>query len=285
MLRRNLKFVIAALLLACGIFLSVKINHGSYVPNLSLPLRSSLAESSFSIEYRRKHLVLLGTTASDAHEQLLENIVADEFGLQNVSVDYRPGVMIPDAWVPMTTRLLLVIAATESGSATIEGASVLIQGVTVNRPLFDRRLEDLRQELPTQISVNDDVLVVDNASSIATLCRRILLRVLDQKIEFFESSAEIRTSSFAGLDRIIDVAYNCGDHTIAITGHSDASGSESWNLQLSRARAQSVADYLIRAGIAAGRLIVTGLGSSRPIADNSTALGRSQNRRIEFEPG
>lgn len=284
MLRRNSKFLIAALLLACGIFLSVKINHGSYVPNLSVPLRSSLAASGFSIEYRRSHLALLGTTASDAHEQLLANIVADEFGLQDASVDYRPGVMIPDAWVPMTTRLLLIIAATESGSATIEGASIHIQGVTVNRPLFDQRLEDLRRSLPAQISINEDVLVVDSTSSFATLCRRILLRVLDQKIEFFESSAEIRTSSFAGLDRIIDVAYNCGNHAIAITGHSDASGSESWNRQLSRARAQSVADYLIRAGIAAERLIVTGLGSSRPIADNSTALGRSRNRRIEFEP-
>jgi len=262
----------------------VKIDHADLVPNSSVAQHSSLAGPGFSIQYRRSHLVLLGTTTSDAHEQLLSNIVADEFGLQDASVDYRPGISIPDAWVPMTTRLLLVIAATESGSATIESESIHIQGVTANRPLFDQRLEDLQRSLPAQIGIDEDVLTVDSTLSFATLCGSVLSRVLDQKIEFFESSAKIRTSSFAGLDRIVDVAYHCGSHTIAITGHSDSSGSQSWNRQLSRARAQSVADYMIRAGIAADRLIVAGLGSSRPIADNSTALGRSRNRRIEFEP-
>jgi len=282
-LRRSSQFSIVALLLACGLLLAVKIDHGSHTPNLSVAQQSSLAAAGFSIEYRRSHLVLHGTTASVEHEQSLSNIVADEFGLQNASLDYRPGVTIPDAWVPITTHLLLVVAATESGSATIKGDSIDIQGATVNRPLFDQRLEDLRRSLPVRMNVNEDVLVIDRTVSFAALCRRTMSRVLDQKIEFFESSAEIRSSSFAGLDRIIDVAFDCASHTIAIAGHSDASGSELWNRRLSKARAQSVADYMIRAGIAAERLIVTGLGSSQPIADNSTALGRSRNRRIEFE--
>ncbi len=102
-------------------------------------------------------------------------------------------------------------------------------------------------------------------------------------MEFRQSSAELRTSSYATLDKVIDLANDCRDNRIAITGHSDASGNEVWNQRLSLARAQAVADYLIRGGIEPTRLIVAGAGSSSPVADNSTASGRSRNRRIEFE--
>ena len=104
-----------------------------------------------------------------------------------------------------------------------------------------------------------------------------------EPVAFHRSSAEIRTSSFATLDRIIEIANDCRDNSIAIIGHSDALGDESWNRRLSRARAQAVADYVIRAGIQQQRVVVEGLGSSQPIADNSTAHGRGLNRRIEFE--
>jgi OOP family OmpA-OmpF porin len=85
------------------------------------------------------------------------------------------------------------------------------------------------------------------------------------------------------LDKIIEVADDCRDSTIAITGHSDSSGNETWNRRLSVARAQAVADYITRGGITPARLLVEGLGSAVPIADNATAQGRSINRRIEFE--
>ncbi len=61
------------------------------------------------------------------------------------------------------------------------------------------------------------------------------------------------------------------------------SGNEARNRQLSLARAQSVADYLVRNGVPASQLIVAGVGSSDPAADNATAYGRGLNRRIEFE--
>ena len=80
-----------------------------------------------------------------------------------------------------------------------------------------------------------------------------------------------------------EFARDCPGVTIAITGHTDSSGDDSWNRVLSRARAQAVADYIASNGIEADRLIVAGAGAAEPIADNSTAYGRQLNRRIEFE--
>jgi outer membrane protein OmpA-like peptidoglycan-associated protein len=102
-------------------------------------------------------------------------------------------------------------------------------------------------------------------------------------VHFQAASTQIRQASYSLLDRIIEFAYDCRSPRIAITGHSDSAGNETRNIQISRARAQAVADYLVNGGVATGRLVVEGLGSVDPVADNGTAHGRDLNRRIEFE--
>jgi large repetitive protein len=70
--------------------------------------------------------------------------------------------------------------------------------------------------------------------------------------------------------------------TIAIEGHTDAKGSATYNLKLSRDRAAAVRAYLVRAGVAEERVTSDGFGSTKPIDDNKTELGRAKNRRVEF---
>jgi OOP family OmpA-OmpF porin len=60
-------------------------------------------------------------------------------------------------------------------------------------------------------------------------------------------------------------------------------GDESYNLQLSQKRAESVLDYLVSKGISRDRLTAVGYGETQPIADNSTKEGRFKNRRVELE--
>jgi outer membrane protein OmpA-like peptidoglycan-associated protein len=67
---------------------------------------------------------------------------------------------------------------------------------------------------------------------------------------------------------------------VRVDGHSDAVGGIDYNVQLSLRRAQSVADALVGAGVAAATIEVRGLGKSAPIASNQTAEGRMQNRRV-----
>ncbi len=81
---------------------------------------------------------------------------------------------------------------------------------------------------------------------------------------------------------LIQIVADCPAAIISITGHTDASGSESSNRQLSEARANSVLNYMINGGIAAERLQAIGAGSSRPLLDKNSARARQMNRRIEF---
>lgn len=70
-----------------------------------------------------------------------------------------------------------------------------------------------------------------------------------------------------------------------IAGHTDTNGGDRCNQRLSEARAQSIADFLIAAGIAPERLRPIGYGETRPIASNDTNEGREANRRVEFSFG
>ena len=71
------------------------------------------------------------------------------------------------------------------------------------------------------------------------------------------------------------------DTTVEIEGHTDNVGSEAYNLDLSKRRAESVKNYLVEnLGIDPARLSAAGYGFSRPIADNNTREGRAQNRRV-----
>jgi len=67
---------------------------------------------------------------------------------------------------------------------------------------------------------------------------------------------------------------------IEVQGHTDSTGSERYNLQLSQRRAEAVREYLIAQGVAPGQVEARGYGEMQPIADNSTAEGRARNRRV-----
>jgi outer membrane protein OmpA-like peptidoglycan-associated protein len=71
--------------------------------------------------------------------------------------------------------------------------------------------------------------------------------------------------------------------TIEISGHTDNISSKSFNKELSKKRANSVANYLIKKGIDRKRFTTEGFGYSKPIADNKTEKGRQKNRRVEFK--
>ena len=72
------------------------------------------------------------------------------------------------------------------------------------------------------------------------------------------------------------------ERLIDIVGHADSDGAEDFNLNLSRQRASSVAQYLVSRNVLADRLYVDGRGESAPIASNATAEGKAQNRRVEI---
>ncbi|HRD78835.1 MAG TPA: OmpA family protein, partial [Hyphomicrobiaceae bacterium] len=68
-----------------------------------------------------------------------------------------------------------------------------------------------------------------------------------------------------------------------VYGHTDSTGSDEHNFDLSQRRALSVANYLAGQGVDSRRFAVTGFGKTRPIASNNTQAGRAQNRRVEIQ--
>ena len=102
----------------------------------------------------------------------------------------------------------------------------------------------------------------------------------------FKSSAageNIDPSSEAVLTEVRDVIAQHPEITlIEIQGHTDDVGDEGFNQRLSQKRAEAVRDWLIKAGIAADRLTAKGFGEAKPAVPNTTAEGRSKNRRVEF---
>lgn len=69
---------------------------------------------------------------------------------------------------------------------------------------------------------------------------------------------------------------------VSVEGHTDSVGSDAYNEKLSERRAQAVKAYLVKEGIDAGRIDAKGFGESKPTADNKTAAGRAENRRVEI---
>ncbi|MCU7896582.1 MAG: OmpA family protein [Candidatus Thiodiazotropha sp. (ex Lucinoma aequizonata)] len=71
--------------------------------------------------------------------------------------------------------------------------------------------------------------------------------------------------------------------SVEVTGHTDSTGAADYNQSLSEKRAKAVADYLVSQGVNGAIFTTNGMGESSPVADNSTAEGRAQNRRVELK--
>lgn len=101
---------------------------------------------------------------------------------------------------------------------------------------------------------------------------------------FFETNkATIKTESTAELTRLANLLVENPTIRLEISGHTDNVGSYRSNQKLSEARAKSVVQYIINQGVDSGRLEYKGYSFNQPIADNNTAEGRAQNRRVEFK--
>mgnify|MGYP001320388659 CR=1 FL=1 len=100
---------------------------------------------------------------------------------------------------------------------------------------------------------------------------------------FAPGKAEVQPALQRRLDILAAALAAEREVAVLVLGHTDSQGSEMYNLQLSIARAEAVAEQLRSRGVALERLAADGRGEAEPIADNATEAGRAQNRRIELE--
>ncbi|MGI9270945.1 MAG: OmpA family protein [Woeseiaceae bacterium] len=280
--RRIMRAVLSVVLVLLGVLIAVTTDRSTLYETAPEISTSMFDDPSFSIRLGRNQLQLVGTTVSVEHEAALLQLAAEQFADTNTKTEFKSALELTHDWEAVSTRLLYLVAATDSAHAVMDTGSIVIRGTAQNEAKYEKRLEFLHAAITTDKQIDSDVLVVSN-TSIEMLCYRAFENLNTHKISFHQSSTDIKTSSYPLLDKLAEFAYECHTQRIVIRGHSDATGDAAWNLQISRLRAQAVADHLIQNGVAAERLIVNGFGSSLPIADNDTVHGRERNRRIEIE--
>jgi outer membrane protein OmpA-like peptidoglycan-associated protein len=118
---------------------------------------------------------------------------------------------------------------------------------------------------------------------VVDVCQEALSRVVREGIiNFSRASFDLDPASFPTLNKVADAANRCPSLIVEIEGHTDSEGTPERNQRLSDRRANSVREYLSRAGVEPSRLVAIGYGQNRSIADNATPEGRAMNRRIEF---
>ncbi|UUL81560.1 OmpA family protein [Sphingomonas qomolangmaensis] len=110
-----------------------------------------------------------------------------------------------------------------------------------------------------------------------------LILQMPSGITFAYDSASIQPQYRGTLDRVADVLSRYEQTYVDVYGHTDSTGSDSYNQGLSERRAVSVADYLTQRGVASARMATRGYGESQPIASNETEEGRAENRRVEVK--
>jgi len=110
-----------------------------------------------------------------------------------------------------------------------------------------------------------------------------IVLVMPSDVTFAVDTSEVQPQFLTVLDDVARTLNAYPQTTIDVVGHADSSGPDDYNQTLSERRASSVASYLINSGRVLGdRVFVAGMGERQPIADNATAEGRSQNRRVEI---
>lgn len=107
-------------------------------------------------------------------------------------------------------------------------------------------------------------------------------RAIVYGIRFDFDKATIRPDSRETLNRLLKAIEARPDAGLVIEGHTDAEGSDAYNLTLSENRARSVVNWLVAHGVSSGRLTAKGFGESLPVADNARPDGRALNRRVEI---
>lgn len=108
-----------------------------------------------------------------------------------------------------------------------------------------------------------------------------ILITFNEGLQFDVNSSTVRSSSMSNVNDLSQVLQKYPDTEILVEGHTDSSGSDEHNQELSEKRATSVRNMLIQNGVVASRVSTIGYGEGQPLEDNSTAAGKQANRRVE----
>jgi outer membrane protein OmpA-like peptidoglycan-associated protein len=180
----------------------------------------------------------------------------------------------------------------------VSGRDVTLKGLVASDAIRTQIEESVKRVLAVRV-VDNQLMVEERKVSenpplvaapvavvteeVAAKCEDDLAALMkEDTLKFNSNKATIKETSQPLLDKLVSVAKACSGAIIDVHGHTDSSGDAARNVTLSKARAQTVADYFVANGVKA-TLNVFGHGADKPVDSNKTAEGRAKNRRIEFD--
>jgi OOP family OmpA-OmpF porin len=229
-------------------------------------------------------LTLTGYVPDNKVHAAIATAAGRKFFSQKIVDNLKASIGAPSGFVSAVVPALGALSRLSTGTLVVTDREVKISGDALYEAAMAQirasLAKDFRQgwQLKAELSVKPAAAPVD-----PTVCQQLLSELLEKgQIRFEPGRAAIDPDSAGLLDRLVETTLRCPTAKIEVAGHTDAAGEDAFNQALSEKRAQAVADYLVKAGLSADRLVAIGYGSSQPVATNDTDEGKAQNRRIDF---
>lgn len=199
----------------------------------------------------------------------LVSCATDEYGNKRKLTDTEKGAMIGatlGVLAGLTTK-------NKKKKAILYGLVGGVAGGAVGA-YMDNQKQDFEKQLKDEIQRGDIEL--------SKLPNHSLLVTMTAQTSFNTDSSSIKPAFYSTMDKIAKIVNKYGKTQLSLVGHTDNTGSRSYNQKLSEQRALSVRQYLVSAGVIEQRISTYGRGEDNPRADNRTDYGRSLNRRVEI---
>ncbi len=232
-------------------------------------------------------VVLRGRITDQRMRDAVESFARSRFG--QIDSALRLDEDVPSGWTVRVIAALEAMAGLSDGTAHVSPDLIRITGVSGDQTASDLAATHLAERLGAganyELAIRydrrrDPLLGLPSGAE----CVGRLNQVMQESLIGFEpNKSVIAGDPSPTLEALKEGMKDCGDFRIELGGHTDSQGSEAFNADLSRKRAQAVLEAMGKYGIDTALMTVRGYGESMPIADNDTDAGREANRRIEFK--
>jgi outer membrane protein OmpA-like peptidoglycan-associated protein len=236
--------------------------------------------------YRTRDLAYVAQRKSEIAEARA-SITNEQKNQVRANADFQAtqGTMVAEAKQDLSDARKALASSERAGEKTAEKLSAERDARAAAEQEAVTSLERLSAEQKARSAAEQQAAASQAALAKLAAVRdepRGMVITLSGSVLFASNRSTLLPESRRRLDQVADVLLTTRERNLTIEGHTDSLGSDSKNLELSQARADAVRNYLVGRDYQADRVTAHGLGESHPVADNATAEGRANNRRVEI---
>ncbi|MBU2956938.1 OmpA family protein [Paracoccus sp. 1_MG-2023] len=231
-------------------------------------------------------LSMRGRMADEQMREAVASFAESRFDVTESGL--RDDEAVPGGWTVRVIAALEAMDTLQSGSTRVTPDIVALTGLSGDPATTDKAAAILSSRLGAgaryQLAIRydrrlDPALGLPDGEECVARLNRIMS---ESAIGFEPSKSTIAGDPGPTLEQLAEAMTDCADFQIEAGGHTDSQGSEGFNAELSRGRAQAIVQAMSEAGIDTVNMTSRGYGESQPIDTNETEAGREANRRIEF---